>query len=86
MTKKERVYWKQINEEYTTAESSDEENGHIKCHHIPWASDRNKFIVYGRDFVVDLPLCHTINKIGLTFMITFTLHQTYIAQSFRPLP
>ena len=30
MTKKERMYWKQINEEYMTAESSDEENGHIK--------------------------------------------------------
>lgn len=57
MTEKERVYWKQINEEYMTAESSDEENGHIKCHHLPWTSDGNEFIIYGTDnynFAIDL--------------------------------
>ena len=42
MMEKERVYWKQINEEYMTVESSDEENEHIKCHHLPWASKGSK--------------------------------------------
>ena len=35
------------------------------------------------NFVIDLPLCQTIYKIDLTFMVTLTVHQTYTAQSFR---
>ena len=34
-------------------------------------------------FVIDLPLCQTIHKIDLTFMVTPIVHQTYTAQSFR---
>ena len=33
-------------------------------------------------FVIDLPLCQTILKIDLTFMVTLTIRQTYTAQSF----
>ena len=69
-----------------TAESSDEENVHIKCHHLPWASDGNGYIIYGRDFFIDLSLCHAINKIPLTFIVTFTVYQTSIAQFFRRPP
>ena len=43
MTDKERVYWRQINEDYMTAESSDEENEIVKCHHLPWASNGTNF-------------------------------------------
>ena len=34
-------------------------------------------------FAIDLPLCQTIHKVDLTFMVTLTVHQTYTAQSFR---
>ena len=33
--------------------------------------------------VFNLPLCQTIHKIDLTFMVTSTVRQTYTAQSFR---
>ena len=29
-------------------------------------------------FVIDVPLCQTIHKIDLTFMVTVTVHQTYL--------
>ena len=38
---------------------------------------------YNINFFIDLPLCQTIHKIDLTFMITLTVHQTYTVQSFR---
>ena len=38
---------------------------------------------YNINFAIDLPLCQTIHKIDLTFMVTLTVHQTYTAQSFR---
>ena len=72
-TEQERNYWSQLNEQYMTEESEDEESGVINQHPLTWTSD-SKFHSHADDL-------HDLPKVSLN-VTGVQIEHTWIKQSY----